>query len=190
MAFAALTESARRPLRLPGLVCLALGVALAGCESSPTLTAPGTPEPLLQTGSLEYTLEPTSGEVHEVVIPYSFTNRTGSAVSIRNCDGVFSLGLERKTTAGWVRSWSSTLVLCVSAPIVIAPGEAYHDFVTVQAAPPTAYSGMELPLESAPGTYRIVWDRPLVGYDDGAPDSGSILSKEQRVSNAFTMELP
>jgi hypothetical protein len=180
----------RLTLRLRSLALLGASLLVGGCDSSPTLTDPAEPDPLLQTGALEYVLEPTSGAAHEVVIPYAFTNRTGAAVSIQNCDGIFSLGLERKTSDGWVRSWSSTLVLCQSAPIVIAPGESYHDFVTVRAAPPTARSGMEIPLESAEGVYRIVWDRPLTGFQLGSPQSGTVLAKEQRVSNAFTMELP
>jgi hypothetical protein len=180
----------RRTLHLRSLALLGASLLVGGCDSSPTLTDPAEPDPLLQTGALEYVLEPTSGAAHEVVIPYAFTNRTGAAVSIQNCDGIFSLGLERKTSDGWVRSWSSTLVLCQSAPIVIAPGESYHDFVTVRAAPPTARSGMEIPLESAEGVYRIVWDRPLTGFQLGSPQTGTVLAKEQRVSNAFTMELP
>jgi hypothetical protein len=180
----------RRTLRLRSLALLGASVLLGACDASPTLTEPDAPEPLLQTGALDFVLEPTSGEAHEVVIPYAFTNRTGAAVSIQNCDGVFSLGLERQTSDGWVRSWSSTLVLCQSTPIVIAPGETYHDFVTVRAAPPTARSGMEIPLESAEGVYRIVWDRPLTDFQPGSPESGIVLAKEQRVSNAFTMELP
>lgn len=169
-----------------GAALLALVVALGACESSPT--APGIgPEPLLQTGAGEYAFEPSPAGGQELAVPYTFTNRTAEAVSIGNCNGVFSHGLERLTSQGWQRSWSATVLLCHSEPIQIAPGDSWNGKLVVRAVPPTAVSGAELTLaDDLNGTYRLVWDMPVTRGAGGE----QVLAKDLRVSNSFQVRLP
>lgn len=160
-------------------------VALAACESP---TSPGIEaDPLLQTASGEYAFVSAPGGARELTVPYTFTNRTDGPVSIGNCQGVFSHGLERRTPDGWLRSWSATVLLCHSDPILIRPGESWLGEVVVRAVPTAAVSGAELPLAAElDGTYRLVWDLPL----SHGPAGEQVLDKALRVSNAFRVRLP
>ena len=164
---------------------MALAAALGACES-PTATETD-PEPLLLTGAPTYAFVPVGGGAQELSVPYTFTNRTSNPVSIGNCNGVFSHGLERLTDQGWQRSWSASLLLCYSEAIVIAPGESWVGEVVVRAVPATALSGAELSLAAdLEGTYRVIWDLPVA---DG-PTGEEVLPKGLRVSNPFRVRLP
>jgi hypothetical protein len=159
--------------------------AVAACESP---TSPGIQaEPLLQTASGEYTFVAAPDGGRELAVPYTFTNRTEHPVSLGNCQGVFSHGLERQTPEGWLRSWSATVILCHSDPIRIAPGDSWAGEVVVRAVPSAALSGAELPLaQDLDGTYRLVWDLPV----SQGPAGEQVLDKELRVSNPFRVRLP
>ncbi|MEJ2538950.1 MAG: hypothetical protein P8188_03005 [Gemmatimonadota bacterium] len=177
------TPSLRALPPAPVLVLALLG-GLAACESPTALDA--TAEPLLRTASTAYTLQPVAPQVHHATIRYSFVNRTGAPVTLRNCNGVFSLGLERRTASGWMRSWSPTVLLCESPPIVIAPGDRWAGSIQVGASPLTPTSFPDLPLDDAEGVYRIIWDHALAGPSA----SGPLLPAEDRVSNPFSLRLP
>lgn len=176
----------RAALRTSSRTLLLAAIAILGACESPTATGLG-PEPLLQTVAQEHAFLPAGGGAEELTVPYTFTNRTSAPVSVGNCNGVFSHGLERLTSQGWQRSWSASLLLCHSQPIEIAPGERWSGEVVVRAVPATALSGAELPLDDdLSGTYRLVWDLPVT---EGATGE-EVLPKDLRVSNAFRVRLP
>lgn len=179
------THPRRSATARPALLLAALVATLAACESP---TAPGIgPDPLLMTGEAEYIFAPTPEGAHELAVPYTFTNRTADPISVGNCNGVFSHGLERLGPEGWQRSWSATVLLCHSEPIRIAPGDSWSGEVVVRAVPTAALSGAELPLAGdLDGTYRLVWDMPV----SQSPAGEQVLAKDLRVSNSFRVRLP
>ena len=120
----------------------------------------------------------SQGEGHAVRIPYTFTNRTGSAVFLSNCLGGFARSLEMQRAGEWVAAWHSAQCLGKSPDIVIEPDEVYSNIVVAAGTPDEL---IPPPDESTP--YRIKW---LAGHFS----TGEHLPLEERVSNSFTLKLP
>ena len=160
---------------LPLMVAVCLG-GLA-CEDSTGLSLES--EPLIQTDSPEYRLQPY-GAGWRVQIPYTFTNRTGRTVYLANCNGGFGLHLDRDDNGTWRTAWSPVLLLCLSPPIVIGRHARFTDTLCVQGARPGTDVRPEFDLDDPSGTYRIVWD---AAYSSSGPD----IPLEARISNRFVL---
>lgn len=160
-----------------GLLCAAAFVfATFGCESPTEVGSHA-----LQTEGTSFRLAKvrlSQGEGHDVRIPYTFTNRTGSAVLLLNCLGGFSHSLEMQRAGEWVEAWLSAECAMESPDIVIEPDEVYSDTVWATGTPDEL---IPPPDESTP--YRIRWNA-------GHFSPGKHLPLEERVSNPFTLALP
>jgi hypothetical protein len=164
------------------LVALAAGL---GCDGV-TLPEVGD-HPLLQTDRYEYVLV-EDGAPFTTEIPYTFHNTTGRTVSLVNCNGYIQPGLQKWDAGEWVHGWSPMELLCLSAPVEIAPGEVFEDTLRVFAY---RYGGRAYPQFATPdpeGTYRLVWSRAHFDY---APDSGNghPLPAGPPVSNPFRLRV-
>lgn len=141
-----------------------------------------------QTDQLSYTLSSTRSGL-EGKITFVFTNPTSAPVYIVNCRGATSLRLEKQSGDTWVPAWSPVIPLCLSAPVVVQPGQQYSGVVHVSAGHPSNNLYPKFVLDPVPGVYRIVWADVLRTYDDQAYPFGEPLPLEQRVSNRFQLHV-
>jgi hypothetical protein len=156
-----------------------LGICLGafGCGDSTGLSQPDAP--LIQTDAPEYFLQ-SDWIGWSADIPYIFTNRTGATVQLPNCNGGFSLHLERKDRGVWRTAWSPVLLMCASPAIVINRGSRFADTLHVWGAPPSASAYPQFDTEHPSGTYRIVWD--------AVSSSLQGIPLTMRVSNEFLLK--
>lgn len=156
-------------------MCYAAPLVLMACDS-PVSPA----DPLLLTDTTSYVLR-SEGVGWRTDIPYTFTNRTGSAVYLANCNGAFALRLDRRVDGLWKAAWSPVLPLCLSAPIVIAEGATFRTTLHVWGARPNENAGPEFDSSDPTGTYRIVWISAVSRLEPDGP-FGPELPLEARVS--------
>lgn len=160
---------------------LALLVAVAACGSPFDVTRDEAP--FLQTAESEFQVIRHELGGMEVVIPYSYTNRTGSKVLLANCNGGVSPSLERKWEGKWVTAWTPVVLLCLSPPIEIQRGETYRDTLHVVAAAFGSKGRPQFAFEDIEGTYRLRWD-PAYWERNSEPRE---LPLKFRVSNEFKL---
>jgi hypothetical protein len=141
-----------------------------------------------QTDHLSYTLSSTRSGL-EGKIAFVFTNPTSTPVYIVNCRGATSLRLEKQSGDTWVPAWSPVISLCLSAPIVVQPGQQYSGVVHISAGHPSSNLYPKFVVDPVPGVYRIVWANVLRTYNDRAYPFGEPLPLEQRVSNRFQLHV-
>ncbi|HTR78274.1 MAG TPA: hypothetical protein VMH39_09195 [Gemmatimonadaceae bacterium] len=163
---------------------LGLGLVLAtGCAES--TFAPIQPDVArdtlanFQTDSLAYTF--IAGNLgYAGTIHVQFTNRSGDTVLFANCQGSAPLELDKLTAGQWQSVWSPVTASCASAPIAVAPGQAYQTAILVFGGYPGANVVPQFATADLPGTYRMVWD-------DVVNTQGNPLRLGHRVSNEFAV---
>lgn len=141
-----------------------------------------------QTESLSYTLISTRSGL-EAKIAFVFTNPTSAPVYIVNCKGATSLRLEKQSGDEWVPAWSPVIPECLSAPIIVQPGQQYSGVVHVSAGHPSNNLYPKFVVDPIPGVYRIMWHDVLRTYNDRAYPFGEPLPLEHRVSNRFQLRV-
>lgn len=151
-------------------------------------TVPSRDAVAFQTDSLSYTLLSASVGL-EGKIAFVFTNPTSAPVYIVNCRGATSLRLEKQSGDTWVPAWSPVIPLCLSAPIVVQPGQQYAGVVHVFGGYPSTAMHPRFVVDSVPGVYRIVWADVLRTYNNRTYPFGEPLPLEQRVSNRFQLRV-
>lgn len=155
-----------------------------GCDSADPFERE--PEPLIQTDALSYTLEQASGGLM-VEIPYTYENLTGGPVYHSNCNGAFSISLERFEANTWKAAWYPFRQTCLSPPIEIREGEIWETSLLVWGAPPNTNTDPAFDVVDPTGVYRIVWNEALSSYQDQYP-FGQIIDLEHRISNRFQLK--
>lgn len=160
-------------------------LAVAACD---TFTEPGDEfGPVIQTDSLEYHLIPDWVGLR-VDIPYTFENRTGRQISLVNCNGSFSIHLQREQDGEWKFAWSPVRNMCLSAPIVIEPNGTFAETLNVWGAPPDSlHIGPNFDVADPSGIYRIVWGTGLWSFQSDSLPFGPQIPLKWRVSNRFTL---
>lgn len=154
----------------------------------PGETPPPAPSTLFVTDSETYTLQP--GAIgYEALINVEFTNRLADTVYFMNCNGVTGAGFQKLSDSTWRLAWTPAMNACASEPIAVAPG-ATHTFPThAFAARRDRVQAGEFSIDSAPGTYRIVWPHTVMSHRSGPPFADS-LPLAQRVTNSFALLAP
>lgn len=161
------------------------GAILMGCD---TLAGPSESDPPLQTDRPEYTLHRADGAL-TTEIPFTYTNTTGHAVFVVNCNQSAPPTLEKRIEGRWETAWTPIVLLCLSLPIVIEPGETYADTLRVNGADPASDMYPRFRVEEVEGTYRLVWPLVLYNYDPDRQGFGDKLALKDRISNTFTLTL-
>jgi hypothetical protein len=111
----------------------------------------------LATDSREYAVRFETG-MYRATIGYTYTNRSGDAVSATHCHTPPPPVLEKKVGEEWVRAYSPVQLMCLSIPhFRIAAGATYRGTLDFAAAPPGRNMAPVLEVESIPGTYRLRW---------------------------------
>jgi hypothetical protein len=129
------------------------------------------------------------GEWYRVVIPYTYTNRTGDTVYLTNCNGDVSPSLQRRVGGAWEGWWYPVMNECLSPPVVIAPGAVYRDSLDVMIGEQDR-EVYDVLVESRALDVRLDWQQALTSFSARKYPFGPQLPIEQRVSNAFTLRLP
>lgn len=164
-------------------------VVLAACVACNSQKPPRVEKSVrFRTDSQSYTLRP-SAVGYEALINVEFTNLDADTVYFMNCNGVTGAGFERLSDSTWSLAWLPAMNACASQPIVVPPGSS-HIFPThAFAARPDRVQSGEFSIDSAPGTYRIVWPHTVMSYLS-RPPSGDSLPTAQRVTNTFRLKAP
>ena len=123
--------------------------------------------PPVTTDRRSYTLRPGPCGPQTTIVT-TFHAPEERSVSVANCNGAMSLGLQRPERDRWVDAWIAEINGCASPPIVIPAGGQH-------VATMTPISRTETGMIIMPGTYRAVWH-------------GIELPLEERVSAPFTIE--
>ena len=145
------------------------------------------PDPAIQTEGSSFNLR-RQGNYLKVVIPHTFTNRTGATVYIQNCRGGFRITLDRREPRGvWKTAWNPSTLLCLGPPIVIEADETYHVTLQVSGGLPGCSCGPLFDKADPSGTYRIVWHHVLSSYQDRSGPLGDSIALRHRTSNQFTL---
>jgi hypothetical protein len=177
-----------REIKREFLPLVLVSALLAGaCDS--LLSVDPDPEPAMQTDGLEFRLQ-SSGSGFEGEIPYSYSNDSGSRIYLVNCNQQLDARLERKSGDDWVLGWAPVLNLCLSAPIIIEPGEIFHDTLRIYAARYGSNSAPQFQFENPEGIYRIRWESALTSFDPDQYPFGEPLGLEKRTSNKFVLRAP
>jgi lysophospholipase L1-like esterase len=119
--------------------------------------------------------------MYRATIGYTYTNRSGDAVSASYCGTPPPPVLEKNVAGKWVRAYDDVRLLCRSFPDFRIPaGTTYRSAVHMAVAPRGRNRIPYLEVDSIPGTYRLRW--PLRAGND--PDVGAIL---EAISNEFRL---
>jgi hypothetical protein len=179
------------------LCCL----AVAGCGNS--LLAP-LEHDILSDAALDRTIERDTGApvqtdslVHHlrdqrpwysVEIPFRYRNDTGRTISIVNCQGGLNIGLEKRVGDEWRTFYQPVLLMCLSAPINIAPGETFARAAQIIGALPDRGGAPEFGSDDLDGEYRLVWASLVHDYRDTGQSFGQPVGPFR--SNPFLLVTP
>ena len=164
------------------LVLTALVAAVGACR--PTVARDQPSGTALVTDSTQYGVRIADG-MYRAAIGYTYTNRTGDAVSMNYCRTPTPPILEKSVGGTWVRAYAAVVLMCLShPPFRIAAGDTYRGTLDLAAAPRGSNTAPTLDVDSVPGTYRLRWTL-RAGNDPDAPGAPSV----EAVSNEFRLIL-
>lgn len=169
---------------LAAFACRSNITALRGdplSDSAPDVPAivPDGTEFLLQSGQ----------DVLSGVIPFTFTNHSDQPASIPNCNGTYSLVLEKESNDSWVKALSGDMMMgCLSSPIVIAPGGVMVDTLRIIAGHQGSITYPQFIDKPAGNIYRLSIARVYWDYDEDE-GRGLLLPEGLRTSNNFTIRV-
>ena len=124
----------------------------------------------------------------ETKIVTTFTAPKDKPLYLMNCNGQFSIGLQRLEGERWVYAWSVEMNACLSEPIVIPAGGTRAGSMTVASGVDALVSSRRTERKVGAGTYRAAWHGLYTSFDVKARPWGEELPLEQRVSAPFTIE--
>lgn len=124
----------------------------------------------------------------ETTIVSTFTAPATHDVYIMNCNGAFSVGLQRPEGDGWKHVWAPGMNACMSAPIVIRAGESHQATIVVDSGADASVSSRHTETKIGTGTYRVIWHGLLGSYAPDTSPPGTDLPVEQRVSAPIHIE--
>jgi hypothetical protein len=174
-----------------------VGLAVAACTSpgaertvDSSTAAPPLPRDTTartQTDSLAYHLTFRNGQ-YEGSASATFRNAMPDTAYFVNCNGVTSFTLQRLQDTAWSNVWSPPMNACLSAPIIVAPGDSLHRTVPLlDGFQPDSAALQRSPADT--GIYRIVWSGLVHHYH--APNRtasfGTTPPIELRISNRFLL---
>ena len=142
--------------------------------------------PATQTDSLAYQVRLRDSLFYDAPAMVTFRNSSADTVYFVNCNGATPTGLQRETSEGWVTAWSSIQNECLSAPIIVPPGDSLRRQVLL-------FDGFQpMPNDTTPappggrGVYRLIWYGLVHHYKAGLP-FGTEPPLALRTSNRFVI---
>lgn len=169
----------------------AAALVLAACATGEPLApleladAGGEHAPI-RTDAATYVLRPyLSGYGTDIGI--RFENRSQSRMYAVNCQQQLAPVLQKKLHGEWVTWWSPVLLGCLSAPIVLQPGEVLERRLQVWGALPGTNWAPQWQSAELDGTYRVVLSSLVYNYTDQGQRFGDPVPLSLRVSNEFTL---
>jgi hypothetical protein len=174
-----------RSLLLLGL-CTALPLAACSTNGSAIPDVVRDPALFVQTDTMHYEFKSTGDEI-ESSVSYTYRNRSTDTLYIVNCSGFIAASFQKKNGTTWTAFWSPETNLCLSAPIVIAPGATFSGKARIFGSPPGQNRYPQLPLGDLTGVYRLVIPGVVLHYSDRNQNHGTLVPLEQRSSNEFVM---
>jgi len=127
----------------------------------------------------------------EFSVPFTYTNRSADTVFLPNCrveSGVdLDMALQKRVRGQWHRVWGSGTLLCLSPPVVIAPGKTYTDTLEVFGGTPGKQVYPEFEVREVEGEYRLAWTQLRGPFDAARYPQGDTLPLDAKVSNAFAL---
>lgn len=174
-------------MRLSLLTPAALGaLLLAGCAGLLAPEGDGTGLSI-RTERAEYTV--SRGErTLETTIGLRLTNGTGGPAYLATCHGVHPPLLEKRVGDRWVTVYAQTIPLCLGAPKVLEPGEAFPYTLHVSAGVAGSGVSPRFGVDEVEGTYRLAWTVYRTWEPDRRrPEPGEPFPRERTVSNEFTL---
>jgi hypothetical protein len=124
----------------------------------------------------------------ETTIVSTYTAPAEHDVYLLNCNGGFSVGLQRQAGDQWEHVWAPGMNACMSPPIVIRAGESHQTTIVVDSGADAAVSSRQSDTKIGTGTYRVIWHGLLGSFDPNASPPGTDLPVEQRVSAPIFIE--
>lgn len=97
------------------------------------------------------------------------------------------MALQKRVGARWQQVWGSITLLCLSPPVVIAPGDRYTDTLEVFGGTPGKPIAPTLQVPEVEGEYRLVWTQLRGPFDAPRYPQGDSLPLERKVSNPFAL---
>jgi hypothetical protein len=175
--------------RLRALLLAAGYSILAGCSAATGVRdlREAATAPDFQTDSAAYRLRTTSIG-YEALIRVTYTNHSGGTAYFVNCNGGTGVALQKLIDGAWTSVWSPVLLMCLSQPIVVAPGATWSTAVHVFGGYPGTNTGPQFTITDIPGTYRLIWTEALSSYQSKLP-FGDPLPPERTVSNVFSLDV-
>jgi hypothetical protein len=177
--------------RLRDAALLVILFAIAGCSGQNPFSVNARftefdADSRLTTDAESYVLEP-DGVGLGTVIGLSFTNPSNQPMYIVNCHGGLNTTLEKRVNGEWVRYWSPALLMCLSPPIVVGPGETLTRSLAIWGALPGNNVEPAWASADVEGTYRMELGSLVWNYSAGGQPFGDPVPVELRTSNEFTL---
>jgi hypothetical protein len=138
-------------------------------ESALGRTIERDPAASVQTERLVYHLQ-GEAPMYRADIPFTYRNDTGREISIVHCRGGLNMGLEKRVAPGedWETFYEPALLMCLSPPLVIPPGEVFRDTARIHGALPGHDAAPEFGSADLEGEYRLAWGNLVHDYDHEA----------------------
>lgn len=178
------------------IVLMALFATMA-CERSDRLqNAPEPPAPV-RTHGTSFVLTPRNNGRLDLVVPFTFTNRTGVRIYLAQCNPPGPSGngreveprmvLEKEIAGEWVLAWQPERQGCLNRPKILQPNEAFSDTVLIYGYPHYGNVSPRFRVDTIPGTYRLVWNAWYYAIEYPDLDPADTVPLRFTVSNRFTV---
>jgi hypothetical protein len=165
---------------------------MGACSPPPPVEVTRDRSAPIQTDRLQYVAR-RAYEGVEFSVPFTYTNRSADTVFLPNCrvEGRpdLDMALQKRVRGQWHRVWGSGTLLCLSPPVVIAPGKTYTDTLEVFGGTSGKQVYPELEVREVEGEYRLVWTQLHTGFDSEPYPQGDTLPLDAKVSNPFTLKV-
>lgn len=142
-------------------VCLLLaGCSLFMAEPHATASEP----PPIRTDAEVYEADVDDQSVRfELALAY--TNASGETAYLHGCRGPNPPSIQRRRAGDWVTVYEPVVLMCLSPPTPVAPGETFEYPLEVDAAWPGQNVYPTWDADAVEGTYRLAWSVEELGEE-------------------------
>jgi hypothetical protein len=140
-----------------------------------------------QTDSLFYRVTVRDSVFYDAPAMVTFRNTSADTAYFVNCNGAIATSIQRKIDDAWVDVWNSEQDQCLSAPIVVPPGDTLRRRVLLfDGFHPHPNDTLPPPPTDPPPAYRLMWRGLVHHYRAGVP-FGTDPALALQISNPFLL---